>query len=265
VAVNDKRRAPTEDRAPPAGRGRRPSEDTPLGAVLAALRRAEERGELSPTELDWSVARLSGTVRRGNPRLEGIDRRDSILRASAEVFRRRGYHRATIEEIAAELFLTKAGVYHYFTSKQEILEELCNRAMASAEAAVDRATGAETAPAPRLERMLSEYARALTEEPAFTVLMRHLDEVGEASLADLQRRRKVIEAKFRQTLEAGIAEGVFKTGDGRVAVFGMLGSINWIYAWFEPQGRLSAAQVRDVLVQLALNGVLARHGRAPRS
>jgi AcrR family transcriptional regulator len=260
-----KRQAPAEDRTRPVGRGRRSADETPLGAVLAALRRAEERGELSSTELDWSVARLSGTVRRGNPRLEGIDRRDSILRASAEVFRRHGYHRATIEEIAAELFLTKAGVYHYFSSKQEILEELCNRAMASAEAAVERAWEAETAPALRLERMLTEYAKALTDEPAFTVLMRHLDEVGEANLADLQRRRKVIEAKFRKTLEAGIAEGVFETDDGRVAVFGILGSINWMYAWFEPDGRLPAERVRDILVQLALNGVLARRPRGRRS
>jgi AcrR family transcriptional regulator len=260
-----KRQVPTEKRSRPAGRGRRSGDETPLGAVLAALRRAEERGELSATELDWSVARLSGTVRRGNPRLEGVDRRDSILRASAEVFRRRGYHRATIEEIAAELFLTKAGVYHYFSSKQEILEELCNRAMASAEAAVERAWEAESAPAERLERMLAEYAKALTDEPVFTVLMRHLDEVGETTLADIQRRRKVIEAKFRKTLEAGIAEGVFETGDGRIAVFGILGSLNWMYAWFEPDGRLPAERVRDILVQLALNGVLVRHPRARRS
>jgi AcrR family transcriptional regulator len=246
--------------ARPSGRSRRDGSETPLSAVLTALRKAGDRGELSPTELDWSVARLSGTVRRGNPRLEGVDRRDSILRASAEVFRRRGYHRATIEEIAAELFLTKAGVYHYFTSKQAILEELCDRAMASAEVAVERALEVATAPAPRLEAMLSEYAKALTEESAFTVLMRHLDEVGEDSLADLQRRRKLIEAKFRQTVEAGIAEGIFETRDTRIAVFGMLGAINWIYAWFEPDGRLTSAEVRDVLVQLALNGVLKRYG-----
>jgi AcrR family transcriptional regulator len=265
VAV-DERPAPREDGARTARRRGRASNrtrldgpETPLGAVLAALNRAGERGELSPTELEWSVAHLSGTVRRGNPRLEGVDRRDTILRASAEVFRRRGYHRATIEEIAAELFLTKAGVYHYFTSKQEILEELCGRAMTSAELAVDRAFEAATEPAPRLERMLSEYAKALTEESTFTVLMRHLDEVGEDSLANLQRRRKVIEAKFRKTLDDGVAQGVFETSDSRIAVFGMLGSINWIYAWFEPEGRLSAAQVADALVQLALNGVLKRH------
>jgi TetR/AcrR family transcriptional regulator, cholesterol catabolism regulator len=260
-----KRPAADDGRARTEGRGGRAIEETPLASVLGALRRASERGELSPIELEWSVARLTGNVRRGNPGLEGIDRRDSILRASAEVFRRRGYHRATIEEIAAELFLTKAGIYHYFTSKQEILEQLCDRAMASAEAAVDRAIDAETQPDKRLERMLAEYALALTEEPALNVLMRHLDEVGEASLADLQRRRKVIEAKLRQTLDAGIADGVFETSDSRVAVFGMLGTMNWTYAWYEPHGRLSAAEVRDILVRLALNGVLARPTRARRA
>jgi len=240
---------------------RRNDDEIPLGSVLAALRRAEERGELSASDVEWSVARLSDNVRRGSPRLEGADRRDSILRASAEVFRRRGYHHASIEEVAAETFLTKAGVYHYFTSKQEILEHLCDRAMASAEAAAEAAMQAETEPVPRLERMLAEYAAALTREPAFTVLMRHLDEVGEQSLADLQRRRKVIEANFRQTVETGVAAGDFETPDSRVAVFGMLGSINWIYAWFEPDGRRTAAEVRDALVRLALNGVRARHGR----
>jgi AcrR family transcriptional regulator len=230
----------------------------PLGAVLAALRRAEARGELSPTEIEWTAARLSGKVRRGNPRLEGVNRRDSILRASGEVFRRRGYNHATIEEIAAELFLTKAGVYHYFTSKQEILEALCDRAMASAEEAAERGMQEEKEPAARLRRMLAEYATAVLQEPVFTVLMRHLDEVSEASLADLQRRRKVIEGKLRKTLDDGVRAGVFETADTHIAVFGMLGAINWVYAWYEPDGRLPLEEVRDILVTLVLNGVLAR-------
>src|SRR5437660_2617136 len=114
-------------RAPKAGSPKTPGgSKTPLAAALSALQRAEARGELSSGEMEWSAARLTGRIRRGNPRLEGLDRRASILSAAAEVFRRRGYNRTTIEEIAAELFLTKAGVYHYFSSKQEILEHLCD-------------------------------------------------------------------------------------------------------------------------------------------
>jgi AcrR family transcriptional regulator len=235
-----------------------------LAAVLAALQRAEARGELSSGEMDWSAARLTGRIRRESPRLEGVDRRASILRAAAEVFRHRGYNRSTIEEIAAELFLTKAGVYHYFSSKQEILEHLCDHAMGAAEKAVESAQAAGGGPAEQLPRMLGEYARALMEELAFTVLMRHLDEVGDASLADLQRRRKGIEGRFRKVVDEGAREGVFEVADSRIAVFGMIGAINWIYAWYEPEGRLPAAEVRTVLVSLAMNGILARRGPALR-
>jgi len=247
---------------PAKGRAGAAAATTPLGAVMAALRRAEERGELSPSEIEWSAARLSGRLRRGNPRLEGVDRRESILRASAEVFRRRGYNRSTIEEIAAELFLTKAGVYHYFASKQQILENLCDHAMAAAERAVEvgdaAAAAAAGGSAERLRAMLWGYAQALMDEPAFTVLMRHLDEVGEASLADLQRRRKGIERRFRKVVETGIAEGTFAEVDAQVAVFGMIGAVNWIYAWYEPGGRLPAEDVRAALVDLAIKGILVR-------
>src|SRR6266567_4799852 len=162
-----------------AVRGRKPSPNagnpaamrddaaTPLEAVVRALKRAEQRGELTSTEIDWSVARLAGRVRRGNPRLEGVNRPEDILRAAAEVFRRRGYNHATIEEIAAELFLTKAGVYHYFRSKQEILEALCERAMASAEDAVKRGMDQGGTPDERLSRMFDEYLDAIMHQAAF--------------------------------------------------------------------------------------------------
>jgi AcrR family transcriptional regulator len=176
------------------------------------------------------------------------------------VFGRRGYHRATIEEIAAELSLTKAAVYHYFGSKQEILEGLCDRAMIAAERATELAFEAESEPLPRTRRMLEEYARAVMQEPALTVLMRHLDEVGQASLVDLQNRRKVIESKLRRTIDEGVRAGVFETPDTPVSVFGMLGMINWLYAWYEPAGARTLDEVRDVLITLALNGILARTG-----
>ena len=136
--------------------------------------------------------------------------------------------------------------------------------MGAAERGVEGAQAAGGGPAEQLPRMLGEYARALMEELAFTVLMRHLDEVGEASLANLQRRRKGIEGRFRKVVEEGAREGVFEVADSRIAVFGMIGAINWIYAWYEPEGRLPAAEVRAVLVSLAMNGILARRGRALR-
>ena len=238
----------------------------PLSGVIDVLKRAAERGELSANELDWSIARLSGKVRAGNPRLGGIDRRDSILRAAIEIFRREGYNRAGIETIANELFVSKAAVYHYFSSKQEILDAICERSSIATYDGVMAAKEAEAGgdPDSRLRSMLGGYARACMNEPGFSILMRHFDEVSDVERERVQRRGKEVEAAFRETVAEGVAAGVFRPPDPRITVFGMLGSLNYMYAWFKPEGRLSPEQVGDALVTFIVDGVRGNGARPPQ-
>jgi AcrR family transcriptional regulator len=237
----------------------------PLSGVIAVLTRAAERGELSANELDWSIARLSGKVRAGNPRLEGVDRRDSIMRAAIEIFRREGYSHATIEAIANELFVTKAAVYHYFSSKQDILDAICERSSIATRDAVIAANEAGGDPDPRLRSMLSAYAWACMNEPGFNVLMRHFDEVSPAELENVRRRAKEVEAAFRETVAEGVAAGAFQPPDPHITVFGMLGALNYMYAWFKHDGRLPPEAVRDALVTFIVDGVRGNRGRTQKA
>jgi len=236
----------------------------PLSGVIDVLKRAAERGELSVNELDWSIARLSGKVRAGNPRLEGIDRRDSILRAAIEIFRRDGYNRAGIETIANELFVSKAAVYHYFSSKQEILDAICERSSIATYDGVMAAREGTGDPDPRLRSMLTGYARACMNEPGFSILMRHFEEVSDVEREKVQRRGKEVETAFRETVAEGVAVGAFSPPDARITVFGMLGSLNYMYAWFKPEGRLSPEQVADALVTFIVDGVRGDRARSPQ-
>jgi hypothetical protein len=54
-------------------------------------------------------------------RLAHTERRVEILRAAAACFHRRGYHGASVEEIAKALQMTKGNLYYYFKDKEEIL------------------------------------------------------------------------------------------------------------------------------------------------
>jgi len=51
----------------------------------------------------------------------GTDRRIEILKSAAAAFRRRGYHGASVDEIASALEMTKGNLYYYFRNKEEIL------------------------------------------------------------------------------------------------------------------------------------------------
>lgn len=53
-------------------------------------------------------------------RVKTVERRNAILAAAWEVFKRNGFERASMEEIAAQATCSKATLYSYFKSKQEL-------------------------------------------------------------------------------------------------------------------------------------------------
>jgi TetR/AcrR family transcriptional regulator, cholesterol catabolism regulator len=245
------RKTPAETPAPDNGA-------TPLGKVAEILKRAEERGELTANETEWSIARLSGKVRAGNPRVEGVDRRDSIVRAAIAVFRREGYSHSTIEMIANELLLTKTSVYHYFKSKTEILDAICERASLASTAAILETAPDEPDPVIRLQEKLTAYAAVCLSEPGFAVLMRHLDDVSPPVLVEVTKNGKRVESEVTRTVQDGIAQGLSSAPDPKMASFGMLGSLNYTYSWFRPDGRLPPEEVSHALITLLMDGITSR-------
>ena len=55
------------------------------------------------------------------------DRRQQILDAAVTSFSRKGFHEATIEDIRLEASLSRGAVYHYFKSKEDIIDGLRQR------------------------------------------------------------------------------------------------------------------------------------------
>ena len=51
--------------------------------------------------------------------------KDRLLDTAAELFRRRGYANATTRELADELGIRKATLYHHINNKEELLEAVC--------------------------------------------------------------------------------------------------------------------------------------------
>ena len=72
---------------------------------------------IRPGGVSESMARLSTTAREARTG----ERRAQILRAALEVFSRRGFHGATIREIASTAGLAEGTIYLYFPSKQDVL------------------------------------------------------------------------------------------------------------------------------------------------
>ena len=81
--------------------------------------------------------------------------RDDILDAAAQVFRKKGFHGASMADIADSVNLQKASLYHHVTSKQDILLELLERALARLGEQISAVSSQSLPPDEKLRRMIS--------------------------------------------------------------------------------------------------------------
>ncbi|MGB8982638.1 MAG: TetR/AcrR family transcriptional regulator [Anaerolineales bacterium] len=183
--------------------------------------------------------------------------RDDILEAAAQVFRQKGFHGASMANIAEAVNLQKASLYHHVSSKQEILLALLDRAL---ELLLERISAISIQEIPadkKLREMIRAYLQILTENTDLSavLLFEH------RSLERKQHARHVpnrdrFEALWRSVLEEGVAARLFKCDDPALSARAILGIMNWTITWYSPDGPLEIDQIADQYSNLLLNGLL---------
>ena len=184
--------------------------------------------------------------------------REDILDAAAQVIRRKGFHAASMADIAETVKLQKASLYHHVASKQEILLALLDRAI---DMLTERIAplAVQSAPADeKLRDMIHVYLQLMAENAdlASVLLFEH------RSLEPKQHTRHIpnrdrFEALWRDVLSEGVKSGVFVCSDPALTVRGLLGLLNWTLTWYRPKGDLTIQQTGDQYVELLYHGLLA--------
>jgi AcrR family transcriptional regulator len=187
--------------------------------------------------------------------------RDEILEAAAQVFRHKGFHGASMQDIAEAVHLQKASLYHHVSSKQEILLALLDRALDLLFECLEPLTRSP-APAPeKLRQMILTYLRTLTEEIdlAAVLLLEHRSLEPELRNRHIPKRDR-FEQLWREVLEQGKTEGVFVVADVPLTARAILGILNWTITWYRSDGAFSVQQIGEMYADLLLNGLLKRTG-----
>lgn len=183
--------------------------------------------------------------------------REDILEAAAQVFRQKGFHGASMANIAEAVNLQKASLYHHVSSKQEILFELLDRAL---ELLLERVSplAAQSIPAEeRLCQMIREYLQILAENTdlAAVLLFEHRSLEGKQHARHVPNRDK-FEALWRNVLADGVRTKRLVCDNIPLTARAMLGIMNWTITWYRPSGALTIDQIADQYSKLLLNGLL---------
>ncbi|MGD2158511.1 MAG: TetR/AcrR family transcriptional regulator [Anaerolineales bacterium] len=188
-----------------------------------------------------------------------MDREQQILKAAAVIFSQKGFHAASMRDIAEAVRLQKPSLYHHVSSKQEILLALLDQGLDILIELLGEVILGPGSPEERLRRAMRAYLKALADhrELAAVLLLEHRSLEPELHQRHVPRRDR-FEDLWKSLITDGVEAGNFNCLDPGQATRALLGVMNWTITWYKPDGPLSAEEIADQFADLFLYGLLIR-------
>lgn len=204
-----------------------------------------------------TLYRILQMVKNGTQK--SLDRTREICLIAAQIFFTKGYNATSLNHIADALGITKAALYYYVESKQELLYRIIKFGLDDVKGEVlDPARDIKDAEE-RLRFIILNHARLSAGGNHAVIIISHeVDALNfEQKQEVLHRRREYFEF-IRNTLVELKAQGKLREIDLTTATFTILGMIIWLARWFSPNGKMSLESVCEDVCEMALRGILQK-------
>jgi len=184
---------------------------------------------------------------------------DDIIAAAAKVFRTKGYHAATVQDIANEVGILKGSLYHHFESKEDLLYLIVKEPIARMYETIGEIVATDLPAAEKLRRAILAHLDAFDRHyPHLFVYLREREEMKRRFRERVKLSPERYERFWQQIVREGMKSGEFRPDlDVQVVSYGILGMLNWLYRWYRPQGRLTVREVAEQFIALVLAGLIA--------
>ena len=192
-----------------------------------------------------------------NPKFDA--KLEFILRNAARIFAEKNYHSTTMRDISRATGVSLAGLYHYCKSKEELLyliQDNCfGRVLERLEERLDEVNDPMSRLHIFIDNHLSFFAANMAE---MKVLSHEAESLAGDLRTDVSTKKNKYTALARSILKDVQAQPSDASEiDLTVATYALFGMMNWIYNWYDPQGKLKVSELVDNVTRLFLNGFVA--------
>lgn len=179
--------------------------------------------------------------------------RGRLLVKAAHLFKKKGYERTTVRDLANEVGIQSGSIFHHFKTKEEILKAVMEEAIRYNTERMKRAiANAKTTK----EKLLALIKCELTSITGFTgeamsVLVYEWRSLSEESQAHILSLRDIYEQLWLDVLDQAKGEGLIK-GDTFILRRFLTGALSWTTTWFDERGGMSLDELAEQALLLAL-------------
>ena len=182
-----------------------------------------------------------------------------ILRTAARIFAEKSYHSTSMRDISRATKVSLAGLYHYCKSKEELLFLIQDNCFGRVLERLEERLAEVNEPVQKLRIFIDNHLAFFAANMAEMKVLSH---EADSLAGDLHLHVSGKKQKYTK-LAREILEELQKQQppDQRVeltaATYALFGMMNWIYNWYDPQGKLKVAELVENISRLFLHGFIA--------
>lgn len=189
------------------------------------------------------------------------DRHQQILAVAAGLFASKGVAATTVREIADEVGILSGSLYHYFDSKEAMVDQILAPYLRDLRAACEEALSAPARPAVRLRGLISASLQVAATHP-------HATEIYQSEVSYLTQSERFgylagaaaeVRKAWLRVIEDGMASGAFRSDLDPGIVYRLMRDAIWLSVrWFRPGSGYSPARFAEDCTSLFLDGLTTR-------
>lgn len=185
-------------------------------------------------------------------------REAALISTATRLFRERGFHATSMQDLAEALGMNRGSLYHYIESKDDLLWWIVSSALDRLDGRVRPILEGGDPPAQRLRSAVAEHlAFAADHGDELTLVQVELRSLTPERRAELIERRDAYERAWRSVLAEAAGSGNLSSGEVKLATIIVLSACNWFTQWYRPDGALSVEGIADVFGDLFVGGLEA--------
>lgn len=188
--------------------------------------------------------------------VDASNKHEEIFTEAVRIFREKGYHATSVQDIADAVGLQKGSLYHYISSKEELLFKIFERSTGELTQQLETIVASADPPTVQLCRAIEAHLTALCEH--LDIYSVYLSERRVLSGRTHSRVRAEGERHARlleHIIQEGIAARDFRPVDSKMTAHAILGMCNWLYQWYSPNGRLKPQEIAGIFSDLVVDGL----------
>ena len=189
------------------------------------------------------------------------EKKNFIADAATRVFGEKGYQVSSLQDISRMASISKAGLYHYFKSKEEILAYILMRNsdifLAKLNANIKESAEAGLSPQESFKSMVRVYAGHVnSDKDKRLVVLRERHQLSGQYKKELIKRERAMFRLLRTNLEK--IPGIAKNIDENVIAFMVISMSHWLGYWLRDNKELNIDQIIDQNIHVIFHGMLER-------